>query len=181
MEHNDHVNLLRPAELKPGGSWADLGAGSGAFTFALRELTGPTTSIYAVDKDRASLNELEQGYRARFGDSQNLKLIAGDFTRILDLPALDGILMANSLHFFKNKENVLHHVHSLLKPNGILLIVEYNVDSGNMWVPYPFSFETYRKLAPRANFKEPRLLATTSSRFLKGFYSAITTKIDSSI
>ncbi len=178
MEHNDHVNLLRPAEIKPGGSWADLGAGSGAFTFALRELTGPTASIYAVDKDRASLNELERGYRARFGDSQNLNLIVGDFTRALGLPILDGILMANSLHFFKDKEKVLHHVHSLLKPNGILLMVEYNVDSGNMWVPYPFSFETYRKLAPRANFTEPRLLATTSSRFLKGFYSAITNKID---
>ena len=79
MNHNDHVNLLRPADIKPGGSWADLGAGSGAFTFATRELTGPTASIYAVDKDRASLNELEQAYRARFGDSQNLKLIVGDF------------------------------------------------------------------------------------------------------
>lgn len=178
MEHNDHVNLLRPAELKPGGSWADLGAGSGAFTFALRELTGPTANIFAVDKDRASLNEMERDHRARFGDSQNLNLIIGDFTRALGLPILDGILMANSLHFFKDKEKVLRHVQSLLKQNGILLIVEYNVDSGNMWVPYPFSFETYRKLAPRANFTEPRLLATSSSRFLKGFYSAISSKLD---
>ena len=176
MDHKDHVNLLRPAELKPGGSWADLGAGSGAFTFALRELIGSTANIFAVDKDRTSLNELERGYRARFGDSQNLKLIAGDFTRVLDLPAFDGILMANSLHFFKNKEKVLRHVHSLLKPNGILLMVEYNVDSGNMWVPYPFSFETYRKLATRASFAEPRLLATIPSRVLREFYSAVAYK-----
>ena len=186
MEHNDHVNLLRPADIKPGGSWADLGAGSGAFTFALRELNGPTANIYAVDKDRASLSELERGYRDRFGDSQNLNLITGDFTRTLDtstgsvqrLPILDGILMANSLHFFQDKEKVLRHVHTLLKPNGMLLIVEYNVDSGNPWVPYPFSFETYCKLAPRAGFTEPRLLATAPSRFLRGFYSAITSKID---
>ncbi len=174
MEHNDHLNLLRPADIKPGGSWADLGAGSGAFTFALRELTGPTANIYAVDKDRASLNKLEQGHRARFGDSQNLNLIVRDFTRTLDSPSLDGILMANSLHFFKDKEKVLRHIHSLLKPNGMLLIVEYNVDSGNPWVPYPLSFETYRKLAPRANFTEPRLLTTAPSRFLREFYSAVT-------
>ena len=178
MEHNDHVNLLRPADIKPGGSWADLGAGSGAFTFALRELSGPTANIYAVDKDRASLNELESGYRARFGDSQNLNLIVGDFTETLNLPALDGIVMANSLHFFKDKEKALHKAHSLLKPNAMLLIVEYNVDSGNLWVPYPFTFETYRKLAPRAGFSEPRLLAKVPSRFLKEFYSAIAYRIE---
>ena len=38
MDHNDHVNLLRPADLNRGGLWADFGAGSGAFTLALREL-----------------------------------------------------------------------------------------------------------------------------------------------
>jgi precorrin-6B methylase 2 len=172
MDHSDHVNLLMPAELKPGGSWADLGAGSGAFTLATRELTGSTASIYAIEKDRTSLNQLGQAYRARFGDSHNLNLIAGDFSRTLDIPPLDGIVMANSLHFFKDKEKILRHVSSYLKPNGILLIVEYNVDSGNLWVPYPFSFETYCKLAPRANYSEPRLLAKVPSRFLREFYSA---------
>jgi ubiquinone/menaquinone biosynthesis C-methylase UbiE len=172
MEHNDHVNLLRPADIKPGGSWADLGAGAGAFTFALRELSGPTANIFAVDKDRASLNELQKGYRARFGDTQNLYLKAEDFTHKFDLPALDGIVMANSLHFFKDKQKVLTHIHSLLKSGGILLIVEYNVDTGNPWVPYPFSFETYCKLISRTGFSPPRLLGTTPSRFLKEFYSA---------
>jgi len=139
----------------------------------------PTANIYAIDKNRASLNQLEQAYRARFGDSQNLHLITGDFSRTLDIPPLDGIVMANSLHFFKDKEKILRHVSSYLKPNGILLIVEYNVDSGNLWVPYPFSFETYRKLAPRANFSEPRLLAKVPSTFLREFYSAACNKNNS--
>ncbi|WP_345298555.1 class I SAM-dependent methyltransferase [Candidatus Villigracilis affinis] len=106
MDHNDHVNLLKPADIKPGGSWADLGAGSGAFTFALRELTGPAAKIYAVDKDRSSLNKLAQGYRARFGNSQNLDLVIGDFSRTLNLTALDGIVMANSLHFSKTRKSI---------------------------------------------------------------------------
>jgi hypothetical protein len=28
MDHTDHVALLKPANLSPGGTWADLGAGS---------------------------------------------------------------------------------------------------------------------------------------------------------
>jgi SAM-dependent methyltransferase len=172
MNHHDHVNLLRPADLSPGGLWADLGAGSGAFTLALRELLGPGGVVYAVDKDRRSLDSLERAYRSRFGDAQDLHLVLGDFTHDLDLPPLDGIVMANSLHFFKDKEKVLRHVRTLLKPGGALLLVEYNVDSGNLWVPHPLTFETYRALAPRAEFTKPRLLAKHPSRFLKEFYSA---------
>lgn len=173
MDHNDHVHLLRPANLKPGGTYADFGAGSGAFTLALRELVGLDATIHAVDKDRSSLNQLESAHRARFDTSRNLIPLHKDFSQPLDLPPLDGIVMANSLHFFKDKERILRHVHGFLKPNGALVIVEYNVDSGNLWVPYPLTFETYRTLTPRAGFSEPRLLAKVPSRFLKEFYSAV--------
>ena len=176
MDHTDHVNLLRPASLDKGGSWADLGAGSGAFTFALRELIGPTSTIYAVDKDRSSLDSLKSEYRSRFENDENLHIQVGDFSRALNLPPLDGILAANSLHYFKDRVKVLQHIKSFLKPNGKLIVIEYNVDSGNPWVPYPFSFGSFGKLALQAGFTEPQLLATNPSRFLREFYSALTFK-----
>src|SRR5512133_3332622 len=115
MKHNDHVDLLRPAHLPSGGAWADFGAGSGAFTLALRELIGPEAQIYAVDKDQAALNELERNYTARFGNAVNLHLLSGDFSRPLDLPRLDGVLMANSMHYTVDKLKLLRHVASFLK------------------------------------------------------------------
>src|SRR5574341_63517 len=69
MDHTDHVNLLRPADLALGGTWADLGAGSGAFTLALRELVGPEAETYAVDRDAARLAALSRAWTDRFGDS----------------------------------------------------------------------------------------------------------------
>jgi ubiquinone/menaquinone biosynthesis C-methylase UbiE len=179
MDHKDHVDLLRAADLRQGGIYADLGAGSGAFTLALRELIGPDATIYGVDKDRAALHELDTAHRHRFATSRNLILLNEDFTRLNSIPPLDGVMMANSLHFFKHKEKILRHVHGLLKPDGALLLVEYNVDSGNLWVPHPLTFETYRALVPRAGFSEPRLLARVPSRFLKEFYSAIAYRVDS--
>lgn len=186
MDHNDHVNLLRPANLNLGGVWADLGAGSGAFTLALRELVGMDATLFAVDKDKSSLRSLEHAHRSRFkttlrhgerktnrqGGADRLILLPNDFSRSLDIPPLDGIVMANSLHYFKDREKILNHVRSFLNPGGVLLLVEYNVDRGNLWVPHPLSFETFQSLAPCAGFSEPRLLATIPSRFLKEFYSA---------
>jgi len=172
VDHADHVNLLKPANLPSDGIWADFGAGSGAFTLALREVIGPHANIYAVDKDRRGFNDMEKSHRAKFGTSQNLHPVRADFTGPLSLPPLDGIVMANSLHYYKDREKILRHVRSFLKLNGVLLLVEYNVDSGNIWVPYPLSFETFRELAPRVGFSEPRLLGTAPSRFLREFYSA---------
>jgi len=178
MDHNDHVNLLRPANLKQDGVYADFGAGSGAFTLALRELVGLDTTIYAVDKDRSSLRDLENAHRARFNTTENLTLLSTDFSQPLDLPPLDGIVAANSIHYFKDKLKILKHIKSFLKPNGVLLVVEYNVDKGNVWVPYPFSFETFVKLAGQSGFSKPSILGKNPSRFLREFYSALTQRVE---
>jgi ubiquinone/menaquinone biosynthesis C-methylase UbiE len=174
MDHKDNVNLLRPANLPQGGTWADLGAGTGAFTLALSELVGLNAEIYAIDRDRGALSKLEQLHRARFGTSQNIHTVRADFTGALSLPPLDGILMANSLHFYRDKEKVLRHIRKFLKWNGALLLIEYNVDWGNPWVPHPLSFETFQSLAPQAGYSEPQLLEKAPSRFLREFYSAQT-------
>lgn len=173
MDHEDHVTLLRPGIEAPGGTWADLGSGAGAFTLALRELTGPDSLIFAVDRDRRALEDLERLHRARFGSLTGLQTLPADLAGPLDLPPLDGVVMANSLHFFRDKLGLLERVRGLLKPGGRLLLVEYNVDRGNLWVPHPLSFETFRRLAPRAGFSEPALLARAPSTFLREFYSAL--------
>ncbi|HEX6122206.1 MAG TPA: class I SAM-dependent methyltransferase, partial [Ktedonobacterales bacterium] len=111
MEHADHVRLLRDGVLGAaaatgGAVWADLGAGTGAFTLALADLLGPGAEITAVDKDRGALAQQEAAMRARFPGTRARYLVA-DFTQPLALPPLDGLVMANSPHFVKKKEPVL--------------------------------------------------------------------------
>ncbi len=172
MDHRDHVNLLRQAVPNPGGEWADLGSGEGAFTLALRELIGPQGEIWSIDKDQGRLAAQRRHFRARFPDS-NVHFLNADFSRRLELPPLDGVIMANSLHFIRDKVAILRLVREYLKSQGRLVLVEYDVDSGNIWVPHPLSFETFRSLAPQCGFAEPRLLATVPSRFLREIYSSL--------
>ena len=59
-----------------------------------------------------------------------------------------------------------------LPSQGRLIIVEYNVDRGNTWVPYPISFKTWEVLARRNGFANTQLLARRPSSFLREIYAA---------
>jgi SAM-dependent methyltransferase len=172
MKHADHVALLRDGVRAAGGVWADFGSGAGAFTLALADLIGVGGEIYSVDKDRSALAAQERAMRSQFPDVTAHYLIA-DFTKPLDLPPLDGAVMANSLHFVREKDSVIQRIKSYLRPGGRLLMVEYNTDRGNMWVPYPFSYPTWEKMASRNGFASTRLLSQYPSRFLNEIYSAV--------
>ncbi len=176
MDHADHVRLLQPAfrAAREIGVWADLGAGEGAFTLALAELLPAGSTIHAIDRDAGALAELDRRYvkLSRGRSLADLHALQADFTRDLGIGPLDGVVMANSLHFVKDKTSVLARVRGMLRSDAPLLLVEYDTDSGNTWVPYPLSFETWRAIALENGFEEPRLLATHPSRFLRRMFSA---------
>lgn len=172
MNHTDHVNLLQGGIPHPGGIWADFGSGTGAFTLALAELIGAGGTIYSVDRDAGALREQARAMQARF-PGVTLHTITADFTQPIELPPLDGVVMANSLHFVRQKDAVLQRIRGYLKPGGRFILVEYNADQGNTWVPYPLSYPTWEALARRSGFTETRRLAAYPSRFLREIYSAL--------
>jgi SAM-dependent methyltransferase len=171
MNPADLIVLLHDGVPAKGGRWADLGAGEGAFTLALAELLGPGAHITAVDRDAGALRRLGQEVGRRY-PATGIQVLTADFTRPLGLAGLDGLVMANSLHFVRNKAPVLLSVREMLRPGGTLLIVEYGADRGNPWVPHPFSYPTWARLAAEAGFEATRLLKTIPSRFLGTLYSA---------
>ena len=178
MDHRDHVFLLSGGVSAGAGDrpavWADIGSGRGAFTLALAELLGPGGQIHSVDRDARALRAQRDALRDRFPDTA-VQIHAADFTRPLDLPALDGLVMANALHFIGDarKQSVVSRLKSYLRPGGRFILVEYNVDRGNLWVPHPLSYPTWEILAARCGFASTRLLAKTPSSFLGEFYAAL--------
>jgi SAM-dependent methyltransferase len=183
MNHQDHLDLLREgiqnhqaferaAHDGHPQVWADFGSGSGAFTLALADLLPQQALIYSIDRDRWALEQQERLLRDRFPNRQVIYLPV-DFTRPLEIPALDGVVMANALHFQRDKQPFLDLLKGYLRPNGRFILVEYNVDRGNHWVPYPLSYPTWEKLAHQNGFWPTRLLAVKPSHFLGQFYSAL--------
>src|SRR5256885_15914278 len=156
LNHADLVALIEEGVGERGGRWADLGAGEGAFTLALADLLGPEPHLPAIDKDAGALQSIQGRFEVR----------VADFTRPLELHDLDGVLMANSLHYVRDKQPVLEAVRKMLRPGGRLIIVEYGADRGNPWVPYPFTYPQWENIAARAGFQNTKLPHTIPSRWL---------------
>ena len=172
MDHADHVGLLRAA-VEPGGTWADIGAGEGAFTLALADLLGPGGRIVAVDRDGRALRANEAAVRARF-PSVELTTLTADLTGPLATPELDGLVAANSLHYVTRDRQVgvVRALAQHLRPGGRFVVVEYDADRGNPYVPHPFSYPSWERLAESAGLTETRRLGRVPSRFLDAIYSA---------
>lgn len=172
MDHADHVALLRPA-IVPAGTWADIGAGNGAFTLALADLLGPGGRIVAVDRDARALRENADLVRARF-PGVPIETVTVDFEGSLELPELDGLVAANSLHYV-GREGQVEVVRALarhLRPGGRFVVVEYDADHGNPWVPHPFRYASWERLAAAAGLVDTRRIGRVPSRFLGAIYSA---------
>jgi SAM-dependent methyltransferase len=150
-------------------TWADLGCGSGLFSHALASLLSPGSTIHAVDKILP------------------VPGIAGDFNKVaiselaldfekdrLPLGDLDGILMANSLHYIKDKTHLLGHLISCMRPQGRFLIVEYETTTVNRWVPFPVTFAGLERLFREAGFSSVRKLRERNSIYNRAkMYSAL--------
>jgi len=149
--------------------WADLGCGKGIFTAALAGLLHEGSCIYAVDQDSDDLHFVP----AQLHDVK-IEKIPADFTTAVSVPLLDGILMANSLHYVRDRNNFGLQLRSMLKPKGRLLIVEYDTDTANRWVPFPLSFSTLQQWAAAIGFAKTTRLGERASIYQRAkIYSAL--------
>ena len=80
------------------------------------------------------------------------------------------------MHYVPNRNQVtlLRQWKEYLQPEGQLIVVEYDAETGNRWVPYPMSYTAFQELARAAGFTEPRLLGMRPSRWLAPLYAALT-------
>lgn len=155
------VTLIRGGVPGAGGVWADLGAGTGNFTWALAELLGPAATIYALDRD-ARATSAQESRLMREPPAATILPRQADVLRPFDLPPLDGIMAANLPHFVRDQVGLLRRLRTQLRPGRALLVVEYEQAFPFPWVPHPLPFARLATLARDAGF--PRLAQVGTRR-----------------
>ena len=163
MQHSEALSFLEPAQITPGTTWADLGAGSGTFSLAIAHYLGSEGTVYAIDKRTPTFptQQSEEKYA-------NIIQQAADFTKELHFSEVDGILMANSLHYVRRPIPVLKRILTHLRPGGVFLLIEYDRRRGNPWVPYPIAEVKWPAITAQVGLSDPVVLHRRTSSYGQG-------------
>jgi ubiquinone/menaquinone biosynthesis C-methylase UbiE len=172
VELQEAIELINDPEinLPEKRLWYDLGAGTGTFTVALAHLLGSGSKIIAIDENSSSLRKIPPEI-----NHTKIETITQDFTTS-ELPHsdFDGILMANSFHYVKNKFRLIEKISKHLKQDHHFLIIEYDTEKSNQWVPYPLSFVSLRSIFTELGYHTIRKLHEKKSRYNSGkMYAAL--------
>ena len=162
MEFSTAVHLIEKGIYKSDTPqrWADLGAGDGLFTRALGSVLPENSSILAVDQNVSSLKFIRWNLK-----SVSLQTQVDNFISMNWAENLDGILMANALHYVSDQVAFSLRLKTKLSPLGRLIVVEYERRQSNAWVPYPVDFKKLQELGEKAGFSSIVKLEETPSIF----------------
>jgi ubiquinone/menaquinone biosynthesis C-methylase UbiE len=117
--------FLKDIGIKRGQKVLDFGCGSGNYTIPAAKIAGEDGLVYALDKDKKTLDEL-----IRKAESMGLKNIirldtAKESGIALDCESVDVILLCDVLHYYyfpqaEDRRRLLREVYRVLKPNALL-------------------------------------------------------------
>lgn len=168
MQLPEAISLIQKGILQHSSpqTWADLGAGRGLFSEALSSILPPGSTIHAVDLHKQP--NLEHHPPIIFHQANFVK-------DKLPVPTLDGILMANSLHYVQDQVACIKHLKTHLRNGtGVFILVEYDTERGNQWVPFPISFARAQLIFGDAGFSKIEKIGEHPSMYRRdSIYAAL--------
>jgi ubiquinone/menaquinone biosynthesis C-methylase UbiE len=174
MRLRDAIEMLAESDVDALGptKWADLGCGTGTFTLALADLLSPGSTIHAIDRDSSVLRKIPSEHK-----DVAITTHRGDFTNhTWPFANLDGILMANSLHYVDNQAAFIRRCERQMTVPRRFLIVEYDTDESSRWVPHPVSMKKLTSLFIDAGYSSITLLRSRPSVYRRAaLYAASVT------
>jgi ubiquinone/menaquinone biosynthesis C-methylase UbiE len=117
--------VLAALDLKPGEVVADIGAGSGYFTFLLARHIGETGKIYAVDVSPDMILYVNRRIRD-LKVTNVVSILADPDDPLLSAGSVNRFFFCDSWHHIENQAKYLSLMKNLLKPNGQIVMIDFH-------------------------------------------------------
>src|SRR5205823_9904157 len=148
--------VIESLQIRPGAVVADLGSGSGYFTFDLARAVGPTGKVYAVDIDRDMTDLVTKRAKER-GASNIAVMLAKPDDPLLPTRGVDLILTVDAYHHIENRVSYFANLQKYLRPDGRIAIVEFDrrASFAGLWGHYTPAEFIKRGIGPAGLRLEP--------------------------
>jgi putative heme-binding domain-containing protein len=121
-EHPD--TLIDALQIPMGVTIAEIGSGTGYYTWRLARSAGLSGKVFAVDVQQAMLDRTRETILKH--QLTNVELVLGEQSNPhLPAGAMDLVFMAHAYHEFSNPEAMILAVNRALKPAGRLVVIEF--------------------------------------------------------
>lgn len=119
--------VIDALEIKPGDTIADLGAGSGYYSFRIAPLVGERGTVLAIDVEPRMLRIVSE--RARRDGIKNVTTVLGTPSDPnLEPNSIDLLFMVDVYHELEFPFEVMIKVREALKPGGRVALIEYRAE-----------------------------------------------------
>ncbi|MDQ2741502.1 MAG: class I SAM-dependent methyltransferase [Chloroflexota bacterium] len=159
--------ILSEAAVQPGETVVDLGAGTGFWTEPLSEMVASEGKVYAADIEPVMLEDLQTLIRDR--GLENVEIVQSDELSVpLDSGIADLVVLGFVLHEPAEPDLFLQEVIRLLKPEGRLLVAEWQQrpTEGGPPLEYRISAEEAHALLGAAGFSVEEMVSPTEDIYL---------------
>ena len=121
----ERVQIVKALRLEAGDSVADIGAGTGFFSFLFTDAVGDEGSVHAVEISPRFLDHL-RAQKAERGATQ-LNVVEGtDRSVSLTTDSIDLAFICDVYHHFEHPQATLASLKSALRPGGSLVLIDFD-------------------------------------------------------
>lgn len=137
--------LLRALRLQPTDVVADLGAGTGFYTFRISPLV-PQGRVLAVDIQPEMIQAIREN-QARMHVTNVEPILGTALNPNLPQRGVDLVLLVDAYHEFDHPREMMRAVHNALRPGGRVALVEYRAEDPKVHIKriHKMSLEQARK------------------------------------
>ena len=118
-------DVLTALNLKSGEVVADIGAGSGYFTFRLAQHVGDRGKVYAVDVSPDMILHINRRIR-ELNAANVVSILADADDPLLPDSSVNRFFFCDSWHHVNNQSKYLSLIKRMLKPNGEIVMIDFH-------------------------------------------------------
>lgn len=149
--------IVSALTILPGQKVADLGAGTGAFSFEIASRIGEKGKVYAIEVQENLFLKIKNDVHTKH--IGNIEVIRGDIERLggthIADSLIDIVLLANVMFQVEDKDGCIAEIKRILKPGGKVVVIDWSDSFSSMGprTEYVFGMDKMRTLFENKNFK----------------------------